>query len=223
MNLLKPDVIYLILLLVVPGLISQSVFNAMVAKGKNRQLDLYQSIAHSVVVFTGVYSIAVLFFGAARMNAHTMESLIHDYRWAPLGIALIMGIASILWGVLYAKIYRSKLLKKFLRKFGDAVEPPNVYAALLVEKYWDEEDRDVRFWLTYKNGHVGYIEGCVEMAAVEEHPREVYLTRVAYLDSNRKEIYRLPENQGIILKIDDLDLVEITIVEGVKDKKDHHD
>lgn len=219
MNAFKPDVIYLILILVVPGLISQSVFNAMVAKGKNRQTDLYASILHSVVVYVFIYSVAVLILGSDIINTRTITSLITGYSFAPLITLMVMAATSIAWGILYSKFYRSKWLKKFLGRFAEAVEPPNIYAALLAEKYRDEINSDMRFWLTYKNGDEGYVEGCVEMAAVEESPREVYLTKVAYLDKARKEIRRLPEGSGIILKVDDLDLIEITIIKGIVDEE----
>jgi hypothetical protein len=217
MNLLKPEIIYLVLVLVVPGLISQSVFNAMVARGKDRQLDLYLSITHSAVIFTCVYSIAVLIFGPTIINSNTLDTVLNSNRWAPILIALTMGVASIIWGILYSKIYRSSWLKNFLIKFGNAVEPPNVYSALLCDKYRVNPNDDERFWLTYKNGDKGYIEGCVEMASVESSPREVYLTRVAYLNANRERILELPENQGIILKIDDLEMVEVSVVNGAHD------
>jgi len=116
MNLLKPEIIYLILVLVVPGLISQSVFNAMVARGKDRQLDLYLSITHSAVIFTCVYSIVVLIFGPSIVSSNTLDTLINSNRWAPTLIALIMVVASIIWGIIYSKIYRSSWLQNFLNR-----------------------------------------------------------------------------------------------------------
>lgn len=210
MSYLKPEVLYLILLLVAPGLLSMTVFNSLVSRGKGNKPDIYQSILHSTAIMTVLYPIVVLLWGVESINTQTLLDLITRNRWSPLIAAAVMGSASILWGLAYSKFYRSNVLKRILGKIAAAVEPPNVFAALLDKKY-REKDTPKHFWITVKNGDY-YIEGCVEMFAVEENPREIYLTKVALLDNNREVVRKFSDNVGVIIKIDGYDLLEIAVV-----------
>ena len=212
----KPDVIYLILLLVLPGLLSQSVFNSMVSTKHRQEKNIYNAILHSMLIYVIVYPFVVLIFGVNTVNVESMSKLITMNSWSPLVTVLVMVIASCIWGVLYEKIYTSDKLKNFFRRFGEAAEPPNIFAALLVEEY---RQQDAYFWIVAKtkvkgeDGLIdGFIEGSVEKVAVEQDPREIYLTKVSYLDHKRDVILSLPENSGVVLKVDDYELVEITTI-----------
>jgi len=91
------------------------------------------------------------------------------------------------------------------------VEPPNVSAALIDKKYQSKKELNKKFWITLPIDE-GFIEGCIELVSFEENPREVYITKVAYLDKEKNIINRLPDNTGVILKIDDFKLIELTTV-----------
>ncbi|NSW83924.1 MAG: hypothetical protein HPY90_11765 [Syntrophothermus sp.] len=208
----KPEIIYLILLLIVPGAVSQIVFDTIVARGKKRNIEIYECLLHSVAIYVIIYPVVVLLLGNEQVNAESLKHLVTVNRWAPLGIAIFMLMVSIGWGLLCGNLYKSDKPKTILQWFGRrAVEPPNVYAALLSDEYRSQPGTQT-LWLTARtDDHL--IEGTVEMAAVKDSPREVYLTHVAYLDFDRNVIYRLPENTGVILNVDKLKEVEITMVE----------
>lgn len=212
----KPDTIYLILLLVLPGLLSQSVFNSMVSTKHKQEKNIYNAILHSMLIYVLVYPFIVLIFGVNAVNVESISKLITLNRWAPLVTVVIMVVASCGWGVLYEKIYTSDKFKNFFRKFGEAAEPPNIFAALLVDEY---RHKDAYFWIVAKTkvkgpeGLIdGFIEGSVEKAAVEQEPREIYLTKVSYLDYKRDIVQSLPENAGVVLKVDEYEIVEITTI-----------
>jgi len=209
-NFLKPDFLYLVLLLVMPGLLSQTTFNSLVARGKDKQVDIYQSILHSIIIYVILYPLIVLAFGVEIINTQSIISLTTGSKYAPILSIIIVGTVSICWGWVYSKFYRSNILKRTLGRFGGAYEPPNLYAEMIVEKYQSNEHLGSSFWIVVKNGDNGFIEGRVEKVAVESKPREFYITSVAYLDSEREPIRSLPNNTGIILKLDDFDVVEIT-------------
>lgn len=212
MGLLKPDIIYLILLLVLPGLLSQTVFNSMLSRGKKGQVDIYQSILHSVIIYIILYPLAVLFLGK-KLNTKTIRDFIAGNNWMPLAIVVVIVLISIVWGILHFKIYRSQILKKFFVRFGEAVEPPNICAAIFDERFHTTIS-DSSFWVTVKTDS-GFIEGCVEMVSVSNNgPREIYLSSVAYLDTNRNVIEMLPQNTGIILKTDEFPLIEVTTIKN---------
>ncbi|ABO49397.1 hypothetical protein Dred_0859 [Desulforamulus reducens MI-1] len=216
MQTLKPDTIYLILLLVLPGLLSQSVFNSMVSTKHKQEKNIYNAILHSMLIYVLVYPFVVLILGVNIVNIESISKLVTMNRWAPLITVSVMVVASCGWGVLYEKIYTSNKLKNFFRKFGEAAEPPNIFAALLVEEYWQ---KDAYFWIVAKtkvegqDGLIdGFIEGSVEKVAVEQDPREIYLTKVSYLDHKRNVVLSLPENAGVVLKVDQYEVVEITTI-----------
>lgn len=213
---LKPDAIYLILLLVLPGLLSQSVFNSMVSTKHKQEKNIYNAILHSMLIYVLVYPFIVLIFGVHAVNVESISKLITANRWAPLLTVVVMVIASCSWGVLYVRIYTSDKFKNFFRRFGEAAEPPNVFAALLLDEY---RQKDASFWIVAKTrvssseGLIdGFIEGSVEKVAVEQDPREIYLTKVSYLDYKRDIVQSLPENAGVVLKVDEYEIVEITTI-----------
>lgn len=213
---LKPDAIYLILLLVLPGLLSQSVFNSMVSTKHKQEKNIYNAILHSMLIYVLLYPFIVLIFGVHAVNVESISKLITANRWAPLLTVVVMVIASCSWGVLYVRIYTSDKFKNFFRRFGEAAEPPNVFAALLLDEY---RQKDASFWIVAKTrvssseGLIdGFIEGSVEKVAVEQDPREIYLTKVSYLDYKRDIVQSLPENAGVVLKVDEYEIVEITTI-----------
>jgi len=215
MEILKPDLIYLLLLLIVPGLLSQIVFNSLVSRGKveNHQWDLYQSLLHTVAIYIIVYPLVVLFLGTEVVNTQTIKSLVTKNRWAPLITVIIIVTSSIAWGIVYSKFYRSKVLKNFLEHFGSSIEPPNVYSRLFSED-------GVLYWVRARDGE-NYIEGKVKWDSTDTSPREVYLKDVIYLDSENRTIRELPENTGVVLDLDKHSLVEITeIPENSEDSED---
>lgn len=216
MQVLKPDTIYLILLLVLPGLLSQSVFNSMVSTKHKQEKNIYNAILHSMIIYVLVYPFVVLILGVNIVSVESISKLVTINRWAPLITVAVMVVASCGWGVLYEKIYTSDKLKNFFRKFGEAAEPPNIFAALLVEEY---RQKDAYFWIVAKtkvegqDGLIdGFIEGSVEKVAVEQDPREIYLTKVSYLDHKRNVVLSLPENAGVVLKVDEHEVIEITTI-----------
>lgn len=207
-SLFKPEILYIVLLFVIPGVISQSVFNSLVARGNEKSVDVYQYILHSIVVYILLYPLIVLFCGHENINSQSIQSLIVGSSWRPLAAVLIVGLFSVTWGIVYSRFYRSQRLKNFLKRFGEAYEPPNLYAALMVEKYQGDHLGSA-FWITLKKDDC-YIEGRVEDVAVEKEPREIFIKSVAFLDSNRDVIDHLDSETGMMIKIDEFDIVEIT-------------
>lgn len=55
-NILNFNVIFLVLLLLVPGLISQSVFNGLILRGKDKQLDIHLCFLHFSSRFSFILS-----------------------------------------------------------------------------------------------------------------------------------------------------------------------
>lgn len=216
MNLTKSELVFIAIVLVIPGFISQAVFNSLVARGKERQLDIYQSVIHSVLIYVMLYTLVVLFFGVEVVKPPFILTLLSSKSWAPLVLLIVVGIASAAWGIVYSKIFRSNALKGFLSRFGASVEPPNVYALLLDNNYKDVIDPDQSYWLTFKIEDNKFLEGCVEVAALKNQPREVFLTKVAYLDEHGNIIKKLEPNMGIIINVDKYDIAQLTI--GTKEK-----
>ncbi|WP_003545670.1 DUF6338 family protein [Desulfotomaculum nigrificans] len=186
MQVLKPDTIYLILLLVLPGLLSQSVFNSMVSTKHKQEKNIYNAILHSMIIYVLVYPFVVLILGVNIVSVESISKLVTINRWAPLITVAVMVVASCGWGVLFVEEYRQK---------------------------------DAYFWIVAKtkvegqDGLIdGFIEGSVEKVAVEQDPREIYLTKVSYLDHKRNVVLSLPENAGVVLKVDEHEVVEITTI-----------
>lgn len=186
MQVLKPDTIYLILLLVLPGLLSQSVFNSMVSTKHKQEKNIYNAILHSMIIYVLVYPFVVLILGVNIVSVESISKLVTINRWAPLITVAVMVVASCGWGVLFVEEYRQK---------------------------------DAYFWIVAKtkvegqDGLIdGFIEGSVEKVAVEQDPREIYLTKVSYLDHKRNVVLSLPENAGVVLKVDEHEVIEITTI-----------
>lgn len=215
MGTLKPESIFLILLIVMPGLLSQSVFNALVSRGKSWQVDLYQSILHSVFVYIIVYTGAVS-FGVEINSTTTVSDLLLKDRFYPLYLAGILIVTSILWGITFAKLYPFNWFKKKLG--AKAVEPPHVFAALLDKKYQTIDCTDNRFWIIAPVQNVienyAFVEGYIENASVDGENRELLIKSVRYLDKDRNKVHELHPETSIIIQINDYSLVEITNVEG---------
>ncbi len=218
MNTLKSDSLLLILLLVFPGLLSHSVFNSMVSRSEKRDLNIYNAVMHSIFIYVILYPLFVLVMGVDTITEKSLtELLVTKNRWAPLKTVLAMVLASGCWGLAYAKFYKCELITRFFRWFGQAAEPPNIFAAILDNEYRSTEGYPfivTKTKIRGPNGYLdGYVMGYVEMLSVDKEPREIYLTKMSYLDSNRNIISNLPEDVGLILKVDDLDAVEVVIID----------
>ncbi|TEB05561.1 hypothetical protein Psch_02602 [Pelotomaculum schinkii] len=66
------------------------------------------------------------------------------------------------------------------------------------------------YWLTIRIDSNTYLEGYLDMDSVGTSPREVYLKNVVYLDSERNEKLSLGEDTGVVVNLDEYNLVEIT-------------
>lgn len=216
-NLLKPDLVFIVILLVLPGLITQSVFNSLVARGRDKQVDIYQYILHSVIVYVLLYPLIVLLCGVEAINTQSFISLTTKTNWTPLLAVILVGLVSLGWGIIYSKAYRSNIVKTLLGRFADAYEPPNLYASLLNVKYRDDDHLGSTYWITVKEGDY-YIVGKVIDAAVENSPREVYLSKVTYVDLEGNVFRELEENVGVIIRIDDVTIVEISEAKSTGDE-----
>lgn len=208
MSEIKLDSLFFSLLLVIPGLLSQLVFNSMVSRGKkpdSRQLELYQSLLHSMAIYVIIYPLIVLFLGADAVNIQALKRLALKNNWTPLLSVLAVAAVSISWGLAYSKFYRSNMLDKFLRRFGRAVEPPNIFFRL-----FSGEIANSGYWLTIRIDSNTYLEGYLDMDSVGTSPREVYLKNVVYLDAERNEKLSLGEDTGVVVNLDEYSLVEIT-------------
>jgi hypothetical protein len=95
-----------------------------------------------------------------------------------------------------------------INRFGQGVEPPSIFSTILSKKYRPRPSNNVTFWLTARM-YDKYIEGTVVNSSVDDDPREVYLTSVVYLDDNRVEIQRLPEDVGVVINLAYCNYVEI--------------
>ncbi len=209
MDQLTPDVIYLILLLVVPGLISQGVFEHFIERGKRHEFDVYQGLINSFYIYIVLYPIVILIWGDLTQTINWFQSS----SWAPLITAGVTLLASLVWGYLRALIYISKPYDWISKKLRcSAAEPPNVYAALLDKKYKDDDIPKV-FWITAKVDNE-IIVGNVKQYALNEAPREIYLENAARYTLNGALIKELSENEGIVLRIDDITMVEIKVQEN---------
>lgn len=214
MNMIKPELVFIILLLVIPGFISQSIFNSLVERGKEKHVDVYQYVLHSIIVYIFLYPVVILYY---KVDPKNIFNLIISTSTGPLISVLIIALVSIIWGLFYSKVYGGKAFRWFFGRFiNTRYEPPNLYASLLVDKYKDKDQQGNSYWVIIKDGD-GFIEGRVELVSVERSPREIYITGVNYLDREREVIRELPENTGLILNVDNLDIVEIAEVRQNQD------
>jgi hypothetical protein len=209
----QPDVIFLTLILIAPGLISQGVFNHFVERGKAHALDVYQGILHSFYICLFIYPFIFLAFP----NVAAFTRWLTDFRWGRPEVALSMLTVSLIWGWLRALLYKNEGLEKFLMKLGcSAVEPPNLYAAILDTKYWDEQHGPpVTPWITARIGKE-IVVGSVEKYALTREPREIYIKNVVYYSADSSRYRELPPDTGAILRVDDLELLEINMAGGIK-------
>lgn len=215
-SIIKPEVIFVILLMVVPGLLSQSVINGLILRGKDKQLDVYQCFLHSVAVYLIIYPLFVLFAGVDPVNDFKkIMGIVSCNRWAPLLTVLSVVIISIGWGWLYSMVYKCKKFTIFIDGIAVAVEPPNVYAKLLSKKF-NKELTQKSHWITaYVPEKKMYIEGMVMLSSVDSEPREVYLRDVRYLSEEREKVLALPPDTAVILNIDKYNLIEISEIDKV--------
>lgn len=210
-NLFKPDVIFLVLLLVLPGVISQSIFNTLVSRGKDRNIEtneIFRYMLHSIVVYVILYTITALICNVDVSSSSAIKELTTKTRWRPLGSVIVIAIASFSWGIVYSMTYRSNIVKNILLKLGNVYEPPNVLSRILDEKYQDEDSHGSSFWLTVKEGDY-YVVGLIINAATERTPREIRITNVSFQDDEGNVIRELPENTSLVIKVDDYSYLEI--------------
>jgi hypothetical protein len=207
---IRPDTLFLVVLFILPGFFSQTLIRSLSKKEDTlKKSDItYLSFLHSLIIYTIAYPLLILVWGLDIHNAESFKKLLLSTRWAPLAAVGFLALMSFVWAILYLRfeVFLIKTLRKYVRP---TVEPPNVYARLLDSDYRKNSEPNAH-WVTIKvddkliEGGVGYV------VAQGEH-REVFLTNVAYLDIETREIlYRLPENTGVVINLDNVDISEIT-------------
>lgn|GEM_PF-2023556 len=217
---LRPDTlvtIFIAFLLILPGFLSQIIINSLVKQNEtsNSYQTTYGSLLHSIVIYTILYPLVVLFWGVNIQHPETMESLLLHSRWHPLAAIFILAGFSFGWALIYVWVKKTRLVTTIQNKFGTAVEPPNIYARILNPSYRQNDEPD-KYWVTLNIGGM-LVEGGVKYQVTTGNCREVFLTNVIYLDpETRKEILRLPDDTGVVIDLDKRCITEIT---GVSNKE----
>jgi hypothetical protein len=207
MDYLKPDALYLVSILIVPGLLSQSVFNYLIERGKTHTLDIYQGLIHSFYIYTILFPISLLIW---KTTASTI-AWFNNYPRGPLTTALVLLGVSIAWGIGRAWFYRNERLEK-LFSMVRVPEPPNLYAALLDAQFAEARESDSdRIWITVRFDDVTIV-GSLDQYSLRQTPREIELKNVVYYANDGNVTELLPE-VSVVVRVDDAPIVEIRRVE----------
>ncbi|GAB6179439.1 hypothetical protein JCM14036_07800 [Desulfotomaculum defluvii] len=209
---IRPDTIFLIVLFILPGFFSQTLIRSLSKKEETtKKSDItYLSILHSLVIYTIIYPILILIWGLDIHDVGSIKNLLLSTRWAPMATVGLLAVISFTWALIYLRfeVFLVKTLRRYIRP---TVEPPNVYARLLDSDYRKSSEPNSH-WITIRVNDK-LIEGGVEYVVAQGEYREVFLTNVAYLDIETREIlYRLPENTGVVINLDNVDISEVTSV-----------
>lgn len=202
MEFLQPGTLYLVSILIVPGLLSQSVFNYLIERGKTHTLDIYQGLIHSFYIYMFIYPIALLFLKSSGNIGTWLNT-----PAGPIITALLLVVVSIGWGYLRARLYQDEDLDKKFTKLR-ATEPPNLYAAILDPQYTGNENENDQIWITATLKDM-LVSGSLERYSLATSPREIELKNVIYFPNDDTENIELPVDVSVIIKVNDIQIIEI--------------